>query len=560
MKYLITSALPYINGIKHLGNLIGSLLPADIYCRYLKQRGHQVVYISGTDEHGTPAELAALEKGLPVAEFCERMYETQRSIYRNFHIDFSYFGRSSSPMNHSMTQEVFLDLWNNGFIEEQVIPSFYSRVDARYLPDRYIEGTCPSCGFEKARGDQCDSCGSLLDPSELIRPYSVLSGDRELELRQEKHLFLDLEKLQPELENWLRSKTTWSRLVRGIADSWLAEGLKKRCISRDLNWGVKIPLPGYEHKVFYVWFDAPLAYIAISKEWAASSNEDWQTWWKNPETELVQFMAKDNVPFHAVFWPGMMLGTRAGWQLPSQIKSFSWLNYEKGKFSTSQKRGIFTDEALKLFPADYWRYGLTAMAPESTDSDFSFQEFADLINKDLADKLGNFINRVLTFTISKLDGTLTSDCLHTNKDLRSKIQVILSAYDHNMNELKFRAFIGSLRDAWALGNEYFTACEPWKVIKHDQRAAAQLLGDCLYLTGLFAVMAFPVIPDSSRKIWMNLGFTRDIQTLDPSLFTEFWSELHGIQLAPKNEILFQKISPEEVEKLTHAYRGQPSAS
>jgi methionyl-tRNA synthetase len=559
VKYLVTSALPYINGIKHLGNLVGSLLPADIYTRYLKQEGHEAIYICGTDEHGTPAELAAEEKGLGVADFCREMFRTQREIYEQFDIDFSYFGRSSDPSNHSLTQEVFLDLWKHGFIEERTIPSYYSQVDGRHLPDRYIEGTCPRCGYEKARGDQCDRCGALLDPAELKDPYSALSGDRNLELKQEKHLFLNLAKLQGEVAAWLETKQHWSRLVLGIAESWMSEGLKSRCITRSLDWGVKVPLAGYEDKVFYVWFDAPLGYISFTMDWAKAQGQDWRSWWQSPETQIVQFMAKDNVPFHAVFWPAMMLGTRGPWTLPTTIKSFSWLNYEKGKFSTSQKRGVFTDQALTLFEADYWRYGLMALAPEATDSDFTFQDFADAVNKDLADKFGNFVNRVLTFTLSKLGGVIERPFLTVDSDLAERVAAVVSAYRENMEALRFRASVGSLRDAWALGNEFFAASEPWKKVKVDADEARRIIGQCLYLAGLFAVLSYPFIPRSAGKVWSWLGLGgRALKDVPVSDYDALWAQVEAVHVSPDVGILFKKIPPEQIAELTAAFQGSGS--
>lgn len=554
-KYLVTSALPYINGIKHLGNLVGSLLPADVYTRFLKQEGHEAIFISGTDEHGTPAEIAAHEAGLPVAEFCQRMYGVQKDIYERFGLDFSHFGRSSSPANHALTQAVFKDLWENGFISEESVPGFYSHVDKMYLPDRYIIGTCPCCAYDKARGDQCDNCGNLLDPIELKNPYSSLSGDKNLELRQEKHLFLNLEKLQSEVSSWLDSKKDWSRLVLGIAESWLKEGLRKRGITRSLSWGVPVPLEGYEGKVFYVWFDAPLGYISMTKEWAEENGQDWLNWWQAKDVTLVQFMAKDNVPFHAIFWPAMMLGTRRPWHLPDTIKSFSWLNYQGGKFSTSQKRGVFTDQALDLFPADYWRYGLMAMAPEASDSEFGFQEFADFVNKDLADKLGNFLNRVFTFTRTKFEGRIDGEALLIDSDVRAKISALSKTFADELGALKFRSAVSVLRESWSFGNEYFTAAEPWKLIKTDPKAARAVLGSCLYLSGYFAILSFPFLPETSRKIWATLGFQEDLALVSAERYEELWARLDKIE--PKDlEILFAKIKPEDVTVLIERFQGE----
>ena len=406
-RHLITSALPYINGIKHLGNMVGSMLPADVYARYLRQRGHEVLFICATDEHGTPAELAAAEAGLPVAEFCAEQHQVQAEIYRGFRLSFDHFGRSSSPQNREITQHFARKLHEHGFIEQQSIRQVYSAADGRFLPDRYIIGTCPHCGYERARGDQCENCTRVLDPTDLIAPRSAISGSTELEVRETKHLFLTQSKLTDEVERWLDDTSAeWPNLSSSIARKWLTEGLRDRSITRDLEWGVPVPADTWpelaaEGKVFYVWFDAPIEYIGATKEWAdeAPQQRDWKSWWyEADDVTYTEFMAKDNVPFHTVMFPATELGTREPWKTVDFVQSFNWLTYYGGKFSTSEQRGIFTDQALELLPADYWRYFLIANAPESDDASFSWELFASVVNKDLADTLGNFVNRVLSFS------------------------------------------------------------------------------------------------------------------------------------------------------------------
>ena len=412
-KILITSALPYINGIKHLGNLIGSQLPADVYARYMRARGNKVLFICATDEHGTPAELAAIEKKETVEKFCEKMWNIQKNIADGFSISFDYFGRSSSQQNHELTQHFATKLWENGFIEEVNENQFFSKEDNRYLPDRYITGTCPSCGYEKARGDQCENCTKQLQPTDLIDPSSTISGSRSLEIRKTKHLYLKQSKLKNKLADWISKKDDWPILTKSIAKKWLhnKEGLKDRGITRDLSWGVKVKKNGeawkdFENKVFYVWFDAPIAYIAATKEWSENnSNQEWKKWWITDqgadEVYYVQFMAKDNIPFHTLSFPATIFGSGENWKLVDYIKGFNWLLYEGGKFSTSEKRGIFMDVALKIFPADYWRWWLLSNAPENSDTNFTWDSFQNTINKDLADVLGNFITRVTKFSLAK---------------------------------------------------------------------------------------------------------------------------------------------------------------
>ncbi|MFF9667204.1 methionine--tRNA ligase, partial [Streptomyces althioticus] len=368
-RHLITSALPYINGIKHLGNMVGSMLPADVYSRYLRQTGHEVLFICATDEHGTPAELAAQEAGLPVAEFCAQAHEAQKAVYDGFGLSFDHFGRSSSPQNREITQEIARELQRNGFIEERSIRQVYSNTDGRFLPDRYIVGTCPHCGYDKARGDQCENCTRVLDPTDLLEPRSAISGSADLEVRQTRHLFLLQSKLTGEVERWIADHgDDWPVLASSIARKWLTEGLQDRSITRDLEWGVPVPADVWpelaaEGKVFYVWFDAPIEYIGATKEWADAApaeRRDWKSWWYEADESVryTQFMAKDNVPFHTVMFPATILGSRRPWKKVDYVKAFNWLTYYGGKFSTSQKRGIFTDVALELLPADYWRYFL----------------------------------------------------------------------------------------------------------------------------------------------------------------------------------------------------------
>ncbi|HSV04843.1 MAG TPA: methionine--tRNA ligase, partial [Phenylobacterium sp.] len=415
-RILITSALPYINGIKHLGNLAGSMLPADVYARFQRSRGHETLYICATDEHGTPAELAAAEAGQDVSDYCEEQHAVQHRIGRAFGLSWDHFGRSSSPQNHRLTQRFAQSLWEAGFIEERVTQQVYSLADKRFLPDRYVIGTCPHCGYDAARGDQCENCTRVLDPADLIHPRSAISGSTEIEIRDSKHLFLRQSLFAPKLREWIDGKKReWPNLVTSIAYKWLDEGLQDRGVTRDLSWGVPVnafewgPDPqgrlpdaaGLADKVFYVWFDAPIEYIAATWEWAdARAIEDgrtpedsaWERWWREPaaaDVKYVEFMGKDNVPFHTVGFPCTLFGVNeklgadgrftprenAPWKLVDELKGFNWLNYYGGKFSTSQKRGVFMDHALEILPADYWRWWLTANAPESSDSSFTWEQF-----------------------------------------------------------------------------------------------------------------------------------------------------------------------------------------
>lgn len=559
-RYLITSALPYINGIKHLGNLAGSLLPADIYARFLRQQGETVLFICGTDEHGTPAELAAQAKGQDVKSYCDTMYEIQKDIYDAFGISCDYFGRSSDPENHATTQAIFKALDEHGYIEERTTQQVYSKADQRFLPDRYVVGECPHCHDPNARGDQCDQCGRLLDPTELIHPRSAISQSDDLEIKDSKHLYLKLDALEPLCHAWLKTTTPhWPVVSQGIAHKWLQEGLQPRCISRDLSWGVPIPKPGYEKKVFYVWFDAPIAYISITKSWCKQAGEDWTTWWQPSDptsVQYTQFMAKDNVPFHAVFWPSMLLGSQQPWKMVDTIKAVNWLTYEGGKFSTSHQRGVFTDTALTLFPADYWRYYLASISPESSDSDFSFAQLAQMINKDLADTLGNFIGRVTTLIQKYADGKVPAIASRQLPDsLEQAVRIKLKELDDCLRSQKFRQAIQTIKQIWMIGNEYITQQQPWAVAKNDLDAAQTILFHCLILIRVSVVAAASIIPDTAEKIFSLLHqqkHPKDVpfsQALDASTLPSG----HPID---RSQALIQKISDEEVAELTERFKGQ----
>jgi len=557
-KYLITSALPYINGIKHLGNLVGSMLPADVYARYLRQRQERVLFICGTDDHGAPAEIAALDAGQPVAVYCQKMYQMQKEIYMRFNLSFDYFGQTSTESNKTLTQQMFNDLERNGYILEKTIEQFYSITDKRFLPDRYIIGTCPKCNYEKARGDQCDGCGALLDPLNLKNPSSSLSPSDKLELRSTKHLFLDLPKLQSKVEEWSRRLENPSKLVAGIIRKWLEEGLEARCISRDLDWGIPIPKLGYEGKVFYVWFDAPNGYISITMDWAKQKNspDAWKEWWEDQENVYyTQFMAKDNVPFHAVMWPAILLGAGRPLTMVEHIKGFNWLNYDGGKFSTSQNRGVFTDQALELFPVDYWRYYLMATVPESNDSSFSFESFARVINNDLANSLGNFISRVLTLITKYFNGVVPEHTIKTvSADVLKKAQILCNNLDQAHAELKYREVVNNMRALWSLGNEYLTHMQPWITIKQDKAQAGYVLSDCLHLIRIFAITSWPIIPETADKILSLVLKDKLIDKIPLANAVDFICLPIGAPVGEKIN-LFPKIEEVTVDELVKRFSG-----
>ncbi|WP_406399896.1 methionine--tRNA ligase [Streptomyces uncialis] len=560
-RHLITSALPYINGIKHLGNMVGSMLPADVYARYLRQRGHDVLYICATDEHGTPAELAAKERGLPVAEFCAQAHDAQKAVYDGFELAFDYFGRSSSAQNAEITQHFARKLNENGFIEERAIRQVYSPADGRFLPDRYVEGTCPHCGYDKARGDQCENCTRVLDPTDLINPRSAISGSTDLEVRETKHLFLLQSKLQPEVEAWIdQVGGEWPQLASSIARKWLTEGLHDRAITRDLDWGVPVPADTWpelaaDGKVFYVWFDAPVEYIAATKEWAdaapAGEVRDWKSWWYEADgtVRYTEFMAKDNVPFHTVMFPATELGVREPWKKVDYVKAFNWLTYYGGKFSTSQKRGVFTDAALDVLPADYWRYFLIANAPESDDSSFTWEHFAATVNKDLADTLGNFVNRVLSFSKKRFGDEVPAGGEPGEAETRLGAETarLLAEYEEQMEALQFRKAAAALRALWSAGNSYLEEKSPWLEIKTDKDAAALTLRTAMNLIHLYSVVSEPFIPATARA--MRSAFTLADDTaawVSPQEATALTAVSAGVPFTVP-PVLFAKITDEDLE-------------
>ena len=571
-RILITSALPYINGVKHLGNLAGSMLPADVYARVMRLRGHEVTYICATDEHGTPAELAAQAAGISVQAYCDEQYEIQRKAGEGFNLSFDWFGRTSRPANHALTQHLAQQLEKNGLLEVRTSKQVYAVDDGRFLPDRYVEGTCPQCGYEKARGDQCDSCGRLLDPTDLLNPYSSVTGSRNIEVRDTDHLYLLQTDMQERIRDWVNQKgKNWPSLAVSIANKWLDEGLIARSITRDLSWGVKVtdadgsPRPGFENKVFYVWFDAPIGYISATQEWAEATGNDWKKLWLTDqgadETEYVQFMGKDNVAFHTVSFPVTLLGSAEPWKTVDKLKAFNWVTWYGGKFSTSQKRGVFMDQALSLLPSDYWRWYLVSNAPEGSDAAFTWEGFQAAVNSDLANVLGNFINRITKYCASKFDGKIPetgksgdAEAWMAN-ELAERLPRLIEFYE----AMEFRKAAAETRAIWAAGNEYLTKAEPWVKYKNDVDAAAVGVRAGINLAAVFGIIAQPIIPDAAKKILDALGIPEANRKMPGGSKAEDYAALldaipRGHAITPP-DVLFQKIEDTQVEEWTAQFGG-----
>ena len=565
-RILITSALPYINGIKHLGNLAGSMLPADVYARVKRLEGDEVLYLCATDEHGTPAELAAAEAGMDVRSYCNEQHALQKRVGEEFGLSWDWFGRSSNPQNSELTQHFAQVLEDKGLIAESVDEQVYSNADKRFLPDRYVEGECPVCGFERARGDQCDNCGSLLDPVDLKNPRSTISGSTDLEVRKTRHLHLLQSKMEDRLRDWVDAADNWPSLAKSIAYKWLDEGLKDRAITRDLDWGVPVlkdgePREGFEEKVFYVWFDAPIEYIAAAAEWAEATGGEWERWWRTDkgadDVSYVQFMGKDNVAFHAVSFPVTILGSEEPWKTVDRLKAFNWVTWYGGKFSTSNKRGVFMDQALSLLPADYWRWYLMANAPEGSDAAFTWEGFQAAVNADLANTLGNFINRITKYTASKFDGAVPAAGepgeaeAWIAAELEQRLPQLVAHYD----AMDFRKAAAETRAIWAAGNEYLTRAEPWVKYKEDVDAAAIGVRTGLNLAVLFGLIAQPLVPFAAKKILDALDMPEDQRNWDFSDPKALLDRLpHGHAIQPP-DVLFAKIEDEQIEEWSARFGG-----
>ncbi|MBT4566364.1 MAG: methionine--tRNA ligase [Marinovum sp.] len=566
-RHLITSAIPYINGVKHLGNLVGSQLPADLFARYQRARGHEVLYLCATDEHGTPAELAAAEAGQPVAEYCAEMHGLQAKISEGFRLSFDHFGRSSGPQNHALTQHFAGRLAAAGLIREVSETQMYSPTDGRYLPDRYIEGTCPNCGFEEARGDQCDNCTKQLDPTDLINPRSTVSGATDLQERETKHLYLGQSQMRADLQAWIDSKTDWPVLTTSIAKKWLndGDGLQDRGITRDLDWGIAVKngdqdWPGMEGKVFYVWFDAPIEYIACAQEWVdAGKGSDWERWWRTDkgaeDVTYTQFMGKDNVPFHTLSFPATILGSGEPWKLVDYIKSFNYLNYDGGQFSTSRGRGVFMDQALEIFPADYWRWWLLSNAPETSDAEFTWELFQANTNKDLADVLGNFVSRVTKFCRSKFGEALPEGGVWGDQEqaLMDELGTRIRTYEQHMEAMEVRKSAGELRAIWVAGNEYLQAAAPWSTFKENPDQAAAQIRMALNLIRLYAVLSAPFIPDAAETLMDAMHTDDDSWPSDVPAALKTLTPGHGFTVP---DVTFRKITDDEREDWKERFAGK----
>ncbi|MDR2383029.1 MAG: methionine--tRNA ligase [Prevotellaceae bacterium] len=541
-RYLITSALPYANGPVHIGHLAGVYIPADIYARYLRLRGRDVVFIGGSDEHGVPITIKARHLGVSPQDVVDKYHNLIKDSFERFGITFDIYSRTTSHTHHETASAFFRKLYDEGKFIEQSSEQFYDEESGQFLADRYIVGTCPKCGFEKAYGDQCESCGSTLSPNELVNPKSAISGSVPV-LRQTSHWYLPLDQYQEFLEDWiLNGHKEWKTNVYGQCKSWLDQGLQPRAVSRDLSWGVPIPVEGAEGKVLYVWFDAPIGYISNTKELLPDT---WEVYWKDAETKLVHFIGKDNIVFHCIVFPSM-LKAHGDFILPDNVPANEFLNLEGEKISTSGNWAIWLHEYLDELPGkeDVLRYALCANAPETKDNDFTWKDFQTRNNSELVAILGNFVNRALVLTHKYFNGKIPALKNLTAYDEETiwEIPAIRTELEHNIETFKFREALKKAIDLARLGNKYLADTEPWKIAKTDMDRVSTILNIALQICANLSIILEPFLPFSMKKLRAMLN----INALD-------WAQLGTVDILPEGhqlavpELLFEKIEDEVIE-------------
>ncbi|KAK4535430.1 hypothetical protein CDCA_CDCA05G1455 [Cyanidium caldarium] len=578
---LVTSALPYVNNVPHLGNLIGSVLSADVYARYLRQTGVNVLFICGTDEYGTATETKAAEEGVTPRQLCDKYHRLHRDIYRWFDLGFDHFGRTSTPRQTEICQEIFWQVYHNGYCTEQTVAQLYDVEAGKFLADRYVHGTCPRCGYEDAQGDQCDQCGNLLNPTELVRPRSALTGSVP-EVRTSRHLFLELPRLADALQRWVDAAAErggWSDNALTMTRSWLRDGLKPRCITRDLQWGVPVPLDGFTDKVFYVWFDAPIGYLSITAA-AWSDRDRWRAWWQHPEqVELVQFMGKDNTPFHTVIFPCTLLATQRPWTMLQRISTTEYLNYEGGKFSKRRGTGVFGDSAADTgIPAYVWRYYLVANRPEQSDSVFTWDDLAAKNNNELLANVGNLVNRTVSLVKSGFQGVLPAltdapGYQARERRLFAAVTDELREYHRCFGDIALKAALRCAMAIGKLGNQYLQESKPWDLLKEPasgrERArtvlavaagVVRLLAICMepFMGGAFADRILQQVGVVIERVDDRSEVHRIPHQLDAALVERWFGGARAHRFGEPS-LLFRKMLPEQVAQWRARFAGDAAA-
>ncbi|KAM8977821.1 methionine--tRNA ligase, cytoplasmic isoform 2-T2 [Pelodytes ibericus] len=552
---LITSALPYVNNVPHLGNIIGSVLSADVFARYCRLRNWNSLYVCGTDEYGTATETKAMEEGLTPQQICDKYNAVHTAIYKWFNISFDYFGRTTTQLQTDIAQDIFHRLLARDLLLTDTVEQLRCEKCQRFLADRFVEGICPFCKYEEARGDQCDKCGKLINAVELKSPQCKVCKEAPV-IKSSKHLFLDLPKLEERIEKWLDQSCAsgdWTSNARYITRSWIRDGLKQRCITRDLKWGTPVPLDGFRDKVFYVWFDAPIGYISIT----ASYTDQWEKWWKNPkQVQLYNFMAKDNVPFHSVIFPACLLGADDNYTIVNHLIATEYLNYEDGKFSKSRGVGVFGDMAKDTgIPADIWRFYLLYLRPEGQDSAFSWSDLMLKNNSELLNNLGNFVNRAGMFVQKFFDGHVPEmELLSEDKRLLAQVAAELNQYNQLLEKVRIRDALRCVLNISRHGNQYIQVNEPWKCIKgtkDEQKRAGTVTGVAINMAALLSVMLQPYMPTVAGVIQDQLLMPEEAKVLTSDFRCTLYSGHHIGAVSP----LFQKLENDQIESLRKRFGG-----
>ncbi|MFP3089037.1 methionine--tRNA ligase [Treponema sp. TIM-1] len=561
-RRLITSALPYVNNVPHLGNLI-QVLSADAFARFCRLRGYDTLYICGTDEYGTATETRAAEEGVSPQELCDRYYAIHADIYRWFNINFDKFGRTTTPIQTEIVQDIFKKLDAHGFIVERTIEQLHCAHCDRFLADRYVRGICPYCGSPDARGDQCEVCGKLLDPTELKAPRCSSCGSEPV-LKSTKHLYIDLPQLKDRLEEWLKDasvKGFWANNALQMTHSWIRNGLRERAITRDLKWGIPVPKVGYENKVFYVWFDACIGYISITGNYGAETTGDWRCfvddWWKNPgQVELFQFIGKDNIPFHTVIFPSSLLGTGENWTMLHHMSSTEYLNYEGGKFSKSKGMGVFGTDVMDTgIGTDIWRFYIFYNRPEKADALFTWKDFQEKVNGELIGNLGNLVNRTLSFVTRYYDGMIPSE--PGNPAFWERVRNFEADITAKLERAELRDAFRTVFELSSFANKTFQDGEPWKKRTEDPPAAAVLIRDLCHVVRDIAVMIHPYIPTAAEKIASFFGLAIGPQGSAQEKILS-WKDIGqegGLLRVEKSEVLFPRLEDDLVRDLRERYSG-----
>ena len=547
-RYTITSALPYANGPLHIGHLAGAYIPADIFVRYLRLKKKDVVYICGSDEHGAAITIKAKKEGTTPQAIIDKYHHQIKDSFEQFGISFDIYHRTSSPIHHDLSQEFFLNLYEKGEFVEKYSEQYFDEDYQQFLADRYITGTCPNCHNENAYGDQCERCGTSLNPTDLINPVSTLSGKTPV-LRPTKHWYLPLDKYQPWLESWIDTKEgDWKVNVFGQCKSWLKSGLQPRSMTRDLDWGIDVPLEEAKGKKLYVWMDAPIGYISATKQWAQDKGKDWQLYWKKQENEaddtcLLHFIGKDNIVFHCIIFPSI-LHAHGEYVLPQNVPANEFLNLEGDKLSTSRNHAVWLHEYLEEFPGkqDELRYVLTSILPETSDSEFTWKDYQARVNNELVAILGNFVNRVMILMHKFFDGKVQGGAQLADDGLNAEIGNLYDEMGRSLDTYKFRQGLQAVMDMARLGNRYLTEKEPWKSIKTDEAGARLALHNSLVLIAHIASALQPFLPGTAKKILAMLNWPADAIAFDE---TVAFADGHQLGAA---SLLFEKVEDEVIER------------